>query len=340
MSVMKVVVSGDLKVSTNRISGTRVFVQRFWKALRTVAEREGFEVCFAGGETARKLRRAVDLLRLSKHATIIHCLTAGKDTLLALFCAKLYQKKLVMTVHGHWSQSDDFWYKFRFRRNHLYYDSVIRKAHAVIFPSEELKRSVERVLGTHNRNAFVIPNGIERDLIINQPRKYPVSKQIGIFARPTIEKGIKRLPTILEAANKLKLMVRWVGADQLPILGSNTYSFIAEPPVPPEKVPFIMDECLVVAVPSLFESFSQVALEAMARGVPVITSEKVGIASLIRQYSSGIIVNFENENDLVEAIEDILEDYEGYSKRALLCARDHVWDRIIGNYMKIYKSLL
>lgn len=335
---LRIVLTGDKKVDSRVVSGTRVFVQRFEKALSKAAEKENLTVNFAGNKKTRAINRALDLIRLSMHASIIHCLTSGKDAELAFFCSRLSHAKLILSVHGHLAQEKaGFRFPRKFRRRMYTYNAIMKRADAIIFPSELLKLQVIEEVKLDQNKIYVIPNGIDQELIVPEPRRKLISNQIGIFAKWSEIKGINRLPVLLCVAQKLGLKIRWIGANPYPQL---TNPFLSvEPPVSPEEVPHLLDECLLVVVPSITESFSQVALEAMARGVPVVVSKDIGIAPLVQNYQAGQIVNFEDPSTLLEAIQHIMEEYEYYSQNALLCAKDHTWEKIIMKYVSVYRAI-
>ncbi len=60
-----------------------------------------------------------------------------------------------------------------------------------------------------------------------------------------------------------------------------------------EDVPRLMDEMDIVAVPSRMESFSMVALEAMARGKAVVVARVGGIPEVILHEKTGLVVERE-----------------------------------------------
>jgi glycosyltransferase involved in cell wall biosynthesis len=342
-TLFKIVITGDTKNDSSMISGTRVFARRFVKALKQIAEEENLMVYFPRSGNRHKFIQALNLLKHGLHSSVIHCLTGGKDVELAYVLSKLYRTKLVISVHGHPAQLEKYGLGVPWLTNvriRYVYNFIIKRADAVIFPSETLQKLVLEKVNLDPNKVYIIPPGVEEEFILQNPRKTPTSKQIGIFAKWAKIKGVDRLPNILIAAEKLGLTVRWIGVnpDQIQIL-KNNQSLSLEPPSSLEEQPRLLDECLIVMVPSLTESFSQVALEAMARGVPVVVSEDVGIASLVRTYRAGEVVNFSEVNMLIESIKKIMKDYENYSKNALLCALDHTWQKIIRKYLAIYRTI-
>lgn len=77
-----------------------------------------------------------------------------------------------------------------------------------------------------------------------------------------------------------------------------------------DSLPGVYEDARVLVVPSRFDSFSMVALEAMASGTPVICSSTCGIAELIRNTGAGTVVPSEDTAALRDALVPYLEDPE------------------------------
>jgi glycosyltransferase involved in cell wall biosynthesis len=66
----------------------------------------------------------------------------------------------------------------------------------------------------------------------------------------------------------------------------------------------------VVAVPSRYENFSTVAMEAMASGRPVVCSSTGGIAPLVERWGAGTVVPPDDPSALADALEPFLDSAE------------------------------
>jgi D-inositol-3-phosphate glycosyltransferase len=95
----------------------------------------------------------------------------------------------------------------------------------------------------------------------------------------------------------------------------------------------------MVVMPSHYESFGMVALEAMAMGTPVIASEVGGLAFLIQDGRNGFLVPSRDPEALAERIFTLLNDA---SCRAQLGqqAREHAkaydWSHIADKVVSLY----
>lgn len=95
-------------------------------------------------------------------------------------------------------------------------------------------------------------------------------------------------------------------------------------------------------MPSDYESFGMVALEAMACGTPVIASEVGGLAYLIRNGETGFHVPVREPAALAERIQSLLESpvlREQLSAQAHKSAQDYRWQQIAARLINIFQDL-
>jgi D-inositol-3-phosphate glycosyltransferase len=99
----------------------------------------------------------------------------------------------------------------------------------------------------------------------------------------------------------------------------------------------------VVVVPSHYESFGLVALEAMACGTPVVASETGGLAFLIKDGETGFHVPTADPKALAERLRTIIRDdalRERLGKQAAEYAQAYAWSTVIEQVIDLYGSLL
>ena len=104
---------------------------------------------------------------------------------------------------------------------------------------------------------------------------------------------------------------------------------------------FSAADCLVM--PSHYESFGMVALEAMACGAPVIASDVGGLTQLVRHGETGLRVPPRDPEALADAIDYLLSDEPrrrrmGHSAACL--AEDYDWSKIVDKLASVYQELL
>ena len=78
-------------------------------------------------------------------------------------------------------------------------------------------------------------------------------------------------------------------------------------PVSRQQLPELYAEARVLALPSRFESFSIVALEAMAAGRPVVCTDRTGVAPYIERSGAGSVVPTTDVRALAAALQPFLE---------------------------------
>ena len=97
-----------------------------------------------------------------------------------------------------------------------------------------------------------------------------------------------------------------------------------------------------VVIPSLYEPFGIVALEALAAGTPLIVARTGGLAELVAGTHAGITFEPGNPDDLADAIEQVLTNHE-LATILIANARDLVerkysWDAIARATVEVYSD--
>ncbi len=107
-------------------------------------------------------------------------------------------------------------------------------------------------------------------------------------------------------------------------------------------LPYCYSAAEMVVMPSDYESFGMVALEAMACGTPVIASDVGGLSYLVRHGRTGYRVPARNPKALAAKITRLLTD-EGLRRRigqrAVCWAESYAWPRIADRIEGLYGEL-
>lgn len=96
-------------------------------------------------------------------------------------------------------------------------------------------------------------------------------------------------------------------------------------------------------MPSDYESFGMVALEAMACGTPVIASQVGGLAFLVSDSESGFLIPTRDATALAERIQWILSEPDGYAQMRLEAARraqTYTWSAIADRLLNLFTELV
>jgi D-inositol-3-phosphate glycosyltransferase len=99
----------------------------------------------------------------------------------------------------------------------------------------------------------------------------------------------------------------------------------------------------IVVVPSHYESFGMVALEAMACGTPVIASETGGLAFLVKHGETGFHVPAADPHALAERLKELMADEvlrAKLGKQASSYAKEFSWSRIVDQMLELYASVI
>lgn len=87
------------------------------------------------------------------------------------------------------------------------------------------------------------------------------------------------------------------------------------------------------------EGFGIAILEANAVGIPAIGAEGCGIEDAINNKVSGRLIDPKNSKEFLSALTEILESYKSYSRGAETWSKNFTWQRVIKNYIKVFKKL-
>ena len=110
-----------------------------------------------------------------------------------------------------------------------------------------------------------------------------------------------------------------------------------------EDVPEIYKKADVFASPTYAEGFSNTILEAMAAGLPIVSTESVGVVDCLRDNDNGLLVEIGNGNKLEFALRSLLDD-ENLRKTLAQNALDEVrqvysWEKIGRQIIEIYERV-
>jgi D-inositol-3-phosphate glycosyltransferase len=111
-----------------------------------------------------------------------------------------------------------------------------------------------------------------------------------------------------------------------------------------DVLPYYLAAADMVVMPSLYESFGMVALEAMAAGTPVIASQVGGLAHLVQDGQTGLTVPPRDPAALAERIDELLTDADlrlRLGRQASTHARQYEWPVIAHRMVEeVYRPLL
>jgi D-inositol-3-phosphate glycosyltransferase len=110
-----------------------------------------------------------------------------------------------------------------------------------------------------------------------------------------------------------------------------------------DTLPYYYSAAEIVIMPSHYESFGMVALEAMACGTPVIASQVGGLAYLVQDGKTGFVVPNNDPDILSEKIKELVCNEElrtEMGKNANIYAQDYDWHKITERTISLYQKTL
>jgi D-inositol-3-phosphate glycosyltransferase len=110
-----------------------------------------------------------------------------------------------------------------------------------------------------------------------------------------------------------------------------------------ETLPYYYCAAEAVVVPSYYESFGMVALEAMACGAPVVASQVGGLAFLVQDGVTGFTVPVDDPRALADRLTKLIRDPElrdRLGKQASAVATDYAWEKIAARIVDLYEQVL
>nr|QNO52805.1 D-inositol-3-phosphate glycosyltransferase [Methanosarcinales archaeon ANME-1 ERB6] len=283
-----------------------------------------------------------------------------------------YKKPLVTTIHStEFGRSQGVKEEYQMRI-HEAEKQLARLSDHVIVCSESMKREIQGLFGVTGKIS-VIPNGIDaskfdfevdRDAIKEKFGGQRSSKLILFLGRLVYQKGVNvligALPIILSrysnsrGGKDVKLVIVGEGPMRKQLERDATYLGVSKNVVftgylDDHKVRSLLKAADVVVVPSFYEPFGIVAIEAMAAKTPVVVSDIGGLSELISD-GEGIKMPPNNSESLAACIVKILSEegkeedkgkveveemVEKGFKRALALNWDKVSEATIGVYAKV-----
>jgi len=109
-----------------------------------------------------------------------------------------------------------------------------------------------------------------------------------------------------------------------------------------DTLPYYYSAAEAVVVPSHYESFGLVALEAMACGTPVVASETGGLVFLVRDGQTGFHVPVGDATALAEKVGLLIRDGDlraRLGRQAVAYAQRFAWPLIADQIVELYHSL-
>ncbi|MBA3490208.1 MAG: glycosyltransferase family 4 protein [Longispora sp.] len=217
---------------------------------------------------------------------------------------------------------------------------LAHEACKVLVCSEYMKWEVIRLLDLHDAAVEVIPNGVnerrwrapKRAVTATRERFAGEGPLIAYAGRLVYEKGVQDLLAALPELRKrhpglraviagdgphraeLEQQTQWLG------LGDDVHftGFMTE-----RELPALLAAADTVVVPSLYEPFGMVALEAASAGAPLAVSRTGGLLEIVTPGQTGMTFSTGNPEELGQAVSALL-DNTAAARRSVTRARSMI----------------
>jgi glycogen(starch) synthase len=239
---------------------------------------------------------------------------------------------------------------------------ITNRSQRVIACSAYMREQIADIFGVAEGRITVIPNGID-PLDLPQPDPGEMARLRGEFAAPeerlvlligrlVYEKGfqlaLEAMPRVIAAAPGTRFLVAGSGtheeelkrqAEELGLMEHGTF------------LGWIGDDVLhtlyriadLTVVPSIYEPFGLVALEAMASGCPCIVADTGGLREVVPHEEAGLRFAARDPEALAEVAIRVLSDPE-LEARLIAEAKEHVrrfdWGDVAAQTAAVYAELV
>jgi glycogen(starch) synthase len=220
---------------------------------------------------------------------------------------------------------------------------LAREACRVVVCSSYMRWEVTRLLDLPANRVDVIPNGVDNRAWRSPPRKVAAARSrfaaggplIGFAGRLVYEKGVQHLvsalPQLSDSHPGLRVVIVGDGPhkDELQqevrrLRVQNAVSFPGF--LCTKELPAVLAATDAVVVPSIYEPFGMVALEAAAAGAPLAVASTGGLAEIVQSGVTGVTFPAKDPAALAGAVSTLLSDGV-FARRVARKARSMVINR-------------
>ncbi len=264
-------------------------------------------------------------------------------------------RPFVLTCHGTQLNEWRMTRAYTFDPNHLVTDFqsyrmerwAARIADRVIAVSADNARDVREQYGVEGGSIGVVPNGVRPERFHSGRPDGPTVLFVGrLHQRKGLEHLLRAMPAVLRAVPDARLLVAGRGEREGMVralvreLGlERSVEMLGH--VPDEALPDLYARASVFVMPSEYEGFGIVMLEAMASSVPVVAFRTGAAADLVRDGETGFLAD---PSSLGERIVRVLGGGAkaaamGHRARELVEA-EYTWARVAERTVQVYEGAI
>lgn len=273
--------------------------------------------------------------------------------------AAIEDTPIIATIHATEAGRHQGWLPTDLSRSiHRIESWLVESARHVITCSEHMESEVAQLFGAPTDAMSVIPNGIDTARWSTTPRRRsrggsgsqdgPILVYCG---RLEWEKGVH---TLLDAVARLRrgfpglrLVIAGDGTQREALIEQSRRRRIATRVtftgwLSQERLHEVMTSADAVVVPSIYEPFGLVALEAAALNTPLVVARTGGLTEFAADDSTAITFSPGAVDELVSAVHSVLDDPRSATIRARRARRrlrdHHAWPVLADATVSVYKQ--
>jgi glycogen(starch) synthase len=287
----------------------------------------------------------------------------GHDWLVAVagdHLAKRFRCPLAVTIHATEFGRHQGWVD-KHPQSHIHGVErwMANRADRVVTCSAYMREHVADVYGLEEERISVIPNGIDpTDLVpvadldaLRREFAAPEERLVLLVGRLVYEKGfqlaLEALPGLIERVGNVRFLVAGSGTHEQELRSQAAELGLDDHGV---FVGWIGDDVLhslyriadLCVVPSIYEPFGLVALEAMASGCPCLVADTGGLREVVPNEDVGLRFHSRDPQSLAAMAERLLTD-EALRERLVAEASEHVltfdWADVAEQVAAVYDEL-
>lgn len=260
-------------------------------------------------------------------------------------------------------------------RLNLSIDKIIQEKYPLFSSFVALTSSVKseyQILGISNDKICIIPNGVDTCKFskLTEKRKNEIRKSLQLkdpnlpliltVGRYHPKKGFDIIPKVVELLSQRNIVLNWVvvGRNTKKILenyckdrNDNIYpienfsaTFSNELfELPPKKLIELYCASDIFVFPTLLETFGMVLVEAMAAGLPIITTNAPGVRDVVIDGKEGLVAPIADEKALADKIETLLKNSllrQKLTRTSLESSKKYDWNNVCHQYLDLYKKIV
>jgi phenylacetate-CoA ligase len=239
------------------------------------------------------------------------------------------------------------------RKSLFWVKPTLKRAGTVVVPSAFLENVFER----NGIPVLVVPNIVDLERFSPRPDENHALSEIDCVSLLVsrnlelvydIETAIRAFQLVRGQWSKAKLFIVGTGPEEQrlkelakDLAANDSVTFLGR--IPNERMPEIYRSCDIVINPSLVDNMPISILEALASGVPVVSTNVGGVPVLVEHNKTALLVPPKEPKSMANAVLELCRDYGRYTQirdAGLQLAKRFSWESVRGQWVGVYSTAL